>query len=284
MLETMGVSSTRLREQALAALAALAGMILLPALCLTLRNIGPASRVVFYEYLPVEELAITCTAAGLGATLGAQASRWFRPSQLKASRHRWPIVRMIALGLLLGFIALAQLRAFPASSSIADRSAWARAHVPRYVALTRVVAAVPEVQRDIGRIFAIAPTAFGKHRSAREMNGDDMFFSLDVVGERGSGVFYVDCTLDDSRVYDWRSGRWVIHGREERITSVSDRVPHAGAARATRSESAACRSSSSNLTRFGALEPLLKPGAHAPNLSFSAHFVVANAVRGARWL
>jgi hypothetical protein len=119
------------------------------------------------------------------------------------------------------------LRAFPASASTAARDAWACAHVAQYRALKRVVAAIPEVQRDVGRIVAIAPTARDQHRFAREMNGDDMFFVLDVVGERGRGTFYVQCTLDEHRVYEWRTGRWLNHGRESRIESVPELVPRA---------------------------------------------------------
>lgn len=54
-----------------------------------------------------------------------------------------------------------------------------------------------------------------------------MYFSLDVVGDRGAGIFYVDCTLDEWRIYEWRSGRWMFRGRESRIDRVSDQVPHA---------------------------------------------------------
>jgi hypothetical protein len=86
-----------------------------------------------------------------------------------------------------------------------------------YPALARVVGSLPDVQRDVGRITSIAPTSDRQHRAAREMNGDDMHFSLDVVGDRGRGVFHVDCTLDDSAIYDWHSARWVFGGREQSI-------------------------------------------------------------------
>jgi hypothetical protein len=227
IVDTRIVASTGLRRKALTILAAAAGMISLPVLCFTLRSIGPASRVVFYAYLPFEELAILVVAAVLGAGLGAQAPRWLHLVPPPAAPRRWPRLFLIGLGLSMGWIGLTQLRAFPASATVAEREAWARANVPQYLALRRVIAAVPEVQRDVGRIVAIAPTATDKHRSAREMNGDDMYFSLDVIGDRGAGIFHVDCTLDEWRIYDWRSGRWVFRGRESRIDSVSDQVPHA---------------------------------------------------------
>ena len=209
-----------------AAVTAIVGMIALPALCLTLRNIGPASRVVFYPYLPFEELAIVLSAAVIGAWLGAQVPRWVRPnSPPQAAASSWPKLRWIAFGLLMGWVAQVQVCAFPAAASVNERSAWAKANVPQFAALSRVVAALPEVQRDIGTVVAIAPTAADEHRSAREMNGDDMLFVLDVVGDRGAGVFHADCTLDEYRVYDWRAGRWLSQGRELRIERVPELVP-----------------------------------------------------------
>jgi hypothetical protein len=221
------VASSRVRDKALTTLSAIVGTISLPAICLELQSIGPASRVVFYDYLPVEGVLTTLAAAVIGGSLGALAPRWFRRVQPLDASHRTPKLRLVALGILLAWVALGQLRAFPASANALERDAWARAHVPQYRALKRVIAAVPEVRTDVGRIVAIAPTATDQHRSAREMNGDDMFFALDVIGERGAGIFYVDCTLDEYRVYQWRSGRWVMRGRESRIESVPDHVPQA---------------------------------------------------------
>lgn len=226
ILDSKIVTPIRLRETALAVVSAMVGMVTLPAMCLTLQNIGPAARVVFYDYLPLEEGIIVIAAAILGASLGAQVPRWLRRSQPTAAPRLRPTARLVALGLLMSWLALEHVRAFPASASVAERDAWASARVSKYVALKRVVAAVPEVQRDVGRIVAIAPTARDQHRFAREMNGDDMFFSLDVIGQRGSGLFHVQCTLDEFRVYDWRPGRWLFHGRESQIKHVPDLVPH----------------------------------------------------------
>ena len=211
--------------------AAVIGMIALPTLCLTLRSAGPAARVVYYAYLPLEELTIVSCGAVLGASLSVYAMRRLRRAPPTAARHGTPRWRLVGLGLLLGWIGQAQLSAFPAAASVTERDAWARAHVPQYAALKRVIAGLPEVHRDVGDIVAMAPTAADEHRFAREMSGDDMVFSLDVIGQQGRGIFYADCTLDQWRVYEWRSGRWVAKGHEQRIEQVSERVPSAHAAR-----------------------------------------------------
>jgi hypothetical protein len=196
-------------------------MVALPSVCFVLRSVGPAAHVVFYDYLPLVELAGYSFAALLGAALGVDAYRWLQLAAGRAGPVPVPRIRLAALALLVLWVALAQLRAFPATASLAERDVWARDHVRHYAALRRIVAAVPEVQNDIGRIVAIAPTAKDEHVFAREMNGDDMRFTLDVVGERGTGTFYADCTLDDHRVYDWLPARWTFRGRTVRI----DRAP-----------------------------------------------------------
>jgi hypothetical protein len=224
------VTLRELGRKTLDLIAAIIGMIALPTLCLTMRSTGPAAHVVYYAYLPLEELTIVLSGAVLGASLAVHAMRRLRGSPLTAARGlpRW---RLAGLGLLLGWIGQAQLSAFPAAASVMERDAWARAHVPQYGALKRVIASLPEVHRDVGDIVLMAPTASDEHRFAREMSGDDMMFSLEVIGQRGRGVFYADCTLDQWRVYEWRSGRWVAKGHEQRIEQVSERVPSARAAR-----------------------------------------------------
>lgn len=217
--------SVRLAGRIVAVVSAIIGSIALPVLCLSLRHIGPAARVVFYPYLPFEELAIALCAALLGAWLGAQVPRWFRRPPPAAAAGRSPRMTWIALGLLMGWVSQVQMCAFPASASVSERAAWAHGHVPQFAALSRVVAALPEVQRDVGSVISIAPTAKDEHRAAREMNGDDMLFVLDVVGDRGAGVFHADCTLDEYRVYDWRAGRWLSRGRDTRIDHVPELVP-----------------------------------------------------------
>jgi hypothetical protein len=218
---------TSIWTKALAVLCAGVGMLVLPVAAIALRNVGPAERVVFYEYLPLAELAGALFAAAVGAALGAGVPRWLRRPADGAPR-RLPRMRLAALALLAVWVAWPQLFAFPASADLHARDAWARAHVPRYAALTRVVAALPEVQRDVGPVRAMAPTANDAHRSARTMDGDEMRFTLEVAGERGRGTFNADCTLDESRIYEWRAGRWTFDGHTLAIAKVADRVPPSG--------------------------------------------------------
>jgi hypothetical protein len=195
----------------------IAGAILVPSLAIVSLHVGPAARIVYFEYLPIEELAIACAGGVLGASLAVDIARRLQRVPPGNLWRRWQRLQWIGLALLGAWVALSQLRAFPAAASAAEREVWARARLPMYGALARVVGSVPEVQRDVGSISSIAPTADTQHRAAREMNGDDMHFSLDVIGERGSGVFQVDCTLDDYAIYDWRSARWIFQGREQQI-------------------------------------------------------------------
>jgi hypothetical protein len=216
------VADSGFRSKAWAVLGAIVGAIALTALSFTLRYIGPASRVVYFEYIPAEELALFMASIAVGASLGWSAPHRFR--RAPSEPRRLPSIRLAALGCLVMWIVLAQLRAFPATASAADREAWARARLPQYASLAKVVAAIPEVQRDVGSIVSIAPTGDEQHRAAREMNGDDMHFALDVVGQHGAGVFHADCTLDEARVYDWREGRWVMNGREQNIAAVPTHI------------------------------------------------------------
>lgn len=208
--------------KALSVAAGLVGMIALPAFCLWLGGIGPAARVVYSAYLPVEGFAVSLLAAPLGASLGVGLVDRFRRQQPSTRRGQWlRMFQLVASGILIGWFAFTQLSAFPASASVGVRDAWARANVPQYAALVRVIYALPAVQRDVGRVIAVAPTATDQHRAAREMNGDSMRFTLEVIGERGRGMFHANCTLDESRIYDWQPARWIIAGREQRIDSAA---------------------------------------------------------------
>jgi hypothetical protein len=216
---------SRLLEILLTVIAASVAMIALPVACFLARSSGPASRVVFYEYLPLVEFAFGLLAAALGATLGASAARRLRtPKPRAASRWRTRL-QWSAGALLFAWVLWPQLLAFPAHADVAARAAWARRHVRHYAALARVVGALPEVRSGAGRIVAIAPTGRDKHVFAREMDGDDMNFALEVVGEHGTGTFVANCTLDDFTVYDWRSGTWTFAGHTTRIDSVPKQVP-----------------------------------------------------------
>jgi hypothetical protein len=219
------VTTTSLQDKALAVLGATLCMVALPAACFFMRSIGPAARVVYYPYFPFIEIPIYFFAVVLGAALGKDVHRWLRAPESHGAPRALPRVRLAGLALLGCWIVFPNLVAFPASGSIADRDAWARSRVGHYAALAKVVRAIPEVQRDVGRIVAIAPTAHDEHVFARTMDGDEMRFAFDVIGERGKGTFLADCTLDEYRVYDWRPGRWTFRGHETRIEHVSELVP-----------------------------------------------------------
>jgi hypothetical protein len=183
------------------ALAVLPGALVASALNHQLWGLGPLAMAALF--------GIT----GLGGWLGGL--RLFRSqSQDPPPRsRRTPWWRLAALALLIAAIVNAQLDPFPSRGTVAERDAWARAHVREYPGLTRVVSRVPEVVGDIGRVTAIAPTAHDQHMFGREMNGDDMLFTLEVVGERGTGVFFADGTLANDWIVDWRSGSWTFGGK-----------------------------------------------------------------------
>jgi hypothetical protein len=214
-----------LRDKACALSFATLGMLGLPVATLALRNVGPAARVVFRDYLPLEELAIVLLAAVVGAAVGADVPHRLWPGAYPAGRRWLRRGRVLGLALVALVAVIPQLRAFPARASLRARDAWARERVRHYSALTRVVAAIPEVQHDVGRVVAMAPSASYEHVFAREMNGDDMRFTLDVVGERGRGTFQAICTLDDYTVYDWQPGHWHFGQRDVAIEHVPERVP-----------------------------------------------------------
>jgi hypothetical protein len=137
--------------------------------------------------------------------------------------RRWTLglaAKLLALGLLAGWALVPQLQAFPAGGALAERDAWARAHVPAYPALVHVVGELPEVLADVGSVEGIAPTGADRHASAVGMNGDDLRFTLEVAGSRGTGTFLVDCTLADGMVLDWREGRWTFGGVAVPVRSV----------------------------------------------------------------
>ncbi len=83
-----------------------------------------------------------------------------------------------------------------------------------------VTKALPQITRDLGRVDRLAPTGADKHSFAREMDGDDLRFTLEVVGAKGTGTLRADCTISGDRVLDWRSGVWRFQGKATRIDSV----------------------------------------------------------------
>jgi len=158
--------------------------------------------------------AVTLTCVGFFAWVGAVL--FYKPSAAPWPR-RLPWVRFAALFVFLAIISIPHLRAFPAHASIAERDAWARRHVREYASLVRIVASVPEVVADVGRITAVAPTSNDRHVYARTMNGDEMRFALDIVGGKGAGVFRAVCTVMGDVTVEWEEGRWIFGGKETPI-------------------------------------------------------------------
>jgi hypothetical protein len=90
----------RLRDHAFVAVSATLGMLALPTVCLVLRNVGPAARVMYRDYLPVEEVALVVFGAVLGAAFGADVPRWLRPDGQQRAGRRWLRARWVGLALL----------------------------------------------------------------------------------------------------------------------------------------------------------------------------------------
>jgi hypothetical protein len=137
-------------------------------------------------------------------------------------RLQW--LQPIAACLVIVWLLIPQFRAFPQNASLAEREAWAREHVPQYGSLMRIVGSVPIVAADVGRISGIAPTAGDTHIAASSMDGMEMNFTLDVVGDKGHGAFRVQCTIDGDTVWTWESGAWTFNGQTTAITTVPNVV------------------------------------------------------------
>jgi hypothetical protein len=154
----------------------------------------------------------------VGSTCGGVIS--FKAVADQTIVRRLPVAKLVLLGLVMMYGLIPQLRAFPARGALAERDAWARARVREYPSLVRVVKALPAVIRDVGRVVQVAPTGNDPHSFAREMDGDDLLFTLQVVGSKGTGTLRADCTIDGERILDWRSGTWSFNGTVTRIDSV----------------------------------------------------------------
>ena len=96
---------TSFRTKALASLATVLGMLLLPAAYLMLEAYGPSSRVVFYEYLPLPGAANYLLAGGLGAWLAAGAYRRFN-SPARCSTGRLTAGCLLGSGTGLALVAV----------------------------------------------------------------------------------------------------------------------------------------------------------------------------------
>ncbi len=156
-----------------------------------------------------------------GAWLGGIAL--FKATEA-AGHRRFQWLQPTAVCLAIVWLLIPQFRAFPKNAPLAEREAWARQHVPQYGSLTRIVGSVPVVAEDVGRIVGIAPTAGDAHIVGWDMDGVGMNFTLDVVGEKGHGVFRVRCTIDGDTVWAWESGTWTFNGQTTEIATVPNVV------------------------------------------------------------
>ncbi len=132
----------------------------------------------------------------------------------EAPARRVPWWAAVAFVLWFVWALVPQLRAFPAHGTLAERDAWAREHVFEYPGLARLVASIPEVTRDVGRVTEIAPTGTEQHVVAPDMDGTHLAFALDVGGEKGRGVFHSDVTLTEGHVVEWRPSRWTFGAKD----------------------------------------------------------------------
>ena len=185
---------------------------------------GILGAIVLAVVLPNEWLSLTVwIAAGsvlvtVGGTGGGLIA--FKHVADQTVPRRLPAAKLALLGLIVVLSLAPQLCAFPARGTLSERDAWAREHVREYPGLVRIVKTLPTVTQDLGRVIQVAPTGDDKHSFAREMNGDDLTFTLEVVGDNGTGTLRADCTISGDQVLDWRSGTWRFNGKVTRIHSV----------------------------------------------------------------
>jgi hypothetical protein len=161
--------------------------------------------------------------AGWGA--GVFALRAGAPATAAEPQQRRMWIRVSPFLLWLGWCLTPHLQAFPSNGNMGERAAWARRHVREYVGLTEVVAALPQVTQDVGRIVQIAPTAHDRHAVIQDMSGDYLKFSLEVRGEKGTGVFRSNCALSQGHLQVWETGHWLFHGKDTPILSVPGHQP-----------------------------------------------------------
>lgn len=130
--------------------------------------------------------------------------------------------------ILTVWLLLPQFRAFPKSGTPVQRDAWAEQNVPEYASLKRTIQKIPVVKENVGHIVSIAPAGGVKHTAFRDMDGVVMNFTLEVVGDKGSGVLHVNCGVDGDEVYRWDPGIWTFNGQAVEITTVANLVTRGG--------------------------------------------------------
>jgi hypothetical protein len=147
---------------------------------------------------------------------GIVMSRSTQPAQ--RSRPGW--LQLSVAAAVAFWLIYPQLTAFPEHGTVAEREAWARIYVPQYMSLTRTVEKIPQIQDGVGRITAIAPSFGQQQVTAVTMDGVEMDMVLDVVGDRGTGILRVNCTIDGDLVFDWQPATWTMDGHSTEISSV----------------------------------------------------------------
>ncbi|MGH7437139.1 MAG: hypothetical protein ACRENE_15805 [Polyangiaceae bacterium] len=152
---------------------------------------------------------LACTA--LAGFVGAFAAfkRWEAAS---STSSRSLATRAIVAGAFLAWVIVRQLDALPSHGSVAERDAWARAHLREYPALALLVSQLPVVRTDLTKVVVVAPMGTGQHSYALDMDGDGMRFTLEVVGETSRGTLWIDATFSEGKLIVWRGGRWTFNG------------------------------------------------------------------------
>jgi len=113
-----------------------------------------------------------------------------------------------------------QFAAFPNNGTAAEREAWARFNIRQYMSLTRTIEKIPLIRESVGQVNTIAPASGQQHVTAQTMDGVEMNMVLEVVGDRGTGILSVRCTIDGDTVFDWQPATWTMAGMTSEISSV----------------------------------------------------------------
>jgi hypothetical protein len=155
--------------------------------------------------------ALLLAIASVGAFCGAFAL--FAPAVEASRPSRAPWVRIAALVLVFAHFVVPQFTSFPANGTMTERDAWARANLREYPKLVQTVSIFPLVVADVGRVLRVAPTSEDRHFIGRDMNGDYMNVTLELVGEKGTGRLRVSALVMDGWFREWREGSWTAAGR-----------------------------------------------------------------------
>jgi hypothetical protein len=165
----------------------------------------------------------TCTL--VSGWLGGAILFWPLPAD--PARRRIPRVRVVVSALLLGWFLVPLPGRFPVHGSLEERARWSQAHIVHYGWITSTIAEMPAVVQDAGHVTAMAPTAGDPHVACLDMNSDGINLSLDVVGDKGAGVFKLTCEMDRGRdlLVAWQRASWTFGGT---MTPIAAPVPPQG--------------------------------------------------------